>query len=72
MSKSKKLPVKSLSVRDGADGKRSIHIKLGEKKYESIANFYFEVVGFVEFPSKFQKLNGFLLEVTRSSDGITM
>ena len=64
--------MKSLSVRDGTDGKRSLHVKRGEKKYESIANFFFEVVGFVEFPSAFQKMNGFLLEVTRSSDGITM
>ena len=69
---SKRSPVKSLSVRDGEDGKRSLHVKRGEKKYKSIANFYFEVVGFVEFPSVFQKMNGYLLEVTRSSDGITM
>ena len=63
--------MKSLSVRDVADGKHSFHIKCGEKKYKSIANFFFEVVGFVEFPSAFQKMNGFL-EITRSFDGITM
>lgn len=68
----KRSPVKSLSVRDGKDGKRSLHVKRGEKNYESVANFFFEVIGFVRCPSEFQRMNGYLLEVTRSSDGITM
>lgn len=43
-----------------------------EKKYVSVANFCFEVIGFVRCLSEFQRMNGYLLEVTRSSDGITM
>ena len=69
---SKRSPMKSLSVRDGQDGKRSLHVKRGEKKYVSVANFFFEVIGFVRCLSEFQRMNGYLLEVTRSSDGITM
>ena len=68
---SKNSPIKSLSVRDGEDGKRSIHVKCGGKKYPSVANFYFEIFGFVEFPPEFQ-MSGYLLDVTRSSDGITL
>lgn len=60
------------SVRDEEDGKRSLHVKRGEKKYVSVANFFFEVIGFVRCLSEFQRMNGYLLEVTRSSDGITM
>lgn len=65
-------PVKSISVREGKDGKRSLHVKRGDKSYRSIANFYFKIFGFVEFPPEFQRMNGYLLDVVRSSDGVNM
>ena len=70
---SKGSPVKSLSVRDGKDGKRSLHVKRSEKSYQSIANFYFKMFGMVEFAlPEFQRMNGYLLDVVRSSDGVSM
>ena len=69
---SKNSPVKSISVRKGQDGVRSLHVKKGEKSYKSIANFYFDIFGFVEFPTEFARTNGYLLDVSRSSDGVTM
>ena len=70
---SKSSPVKSLSVREGKDGKRSLHVKRSEKSYQSIANFYFEMFGMVEFTlPEFQRMNGYLLDVVRSSDGVSM
>lgn len=68
---SKNSPVKSLSVRDGKDGKHSLHIKRGEKSYKSVPNFYFNIFGFVEFPLEFQRINGYLLDVIRSSNGVS-
>jgi len=64
-------PVKSISVREDIDGKRAMHIKQKEKKYVSIANFHFDVLFFVEFPARFSKYNGYLLDVHRK-DGISM
>lgn len=69
---SKNSPVKSLTIREGKDGKRSLHIKRGDKSYTSIANFYFKILGFVEFPPEFKRVNGYVLDVIRSSDGISM
>ena len=64
-------PVKSISVRDDGEGKRAMHIKQKEKKYVSIANFHFQLLHFVEFPARFTKYNGYLLDVHRR-DGISM
>lgn len=64
--------MKSLSVREGKDGKRSLHIKRDDKSYTSIANFYFKILGFVVFPPEFKRVNGYLLDAIRSSDGISM
>ena len=69
---SKNSPIKSISVREGKDGGRSLHVKRGEKLYKSIANFYFKIFGFVEFPTEFTRANGYLLDVIRSSDGVSM
>ena len=58
-------PIKSLSVRTGSDGKASLHVKSGENRYKSIANFFFDIVCIVEFPQRYQHLSGYLLDVTR-------
>lgn len=68
----KSSPLKSLSVRNGSDGKRNLHLKVGDKAYLSIANFYFEFFGFVKFPNEFRHLSGYLLDVTRDADSKTL
>ena len=67
----KSSPLKSISVRDDGEGKRAMHIKQKEKKYVSIANFHFQLLYFVEFPARFTKYNGYVLDVHRR-DGISM
>lgn len=66
-----KSPVKSISVREDGDGKRALHIKQKEKRYKSVANFHFSVVSFVDFPPKFRRYNGYLIDVHRV-DGANM
>ena len=64
-------PLKSLSVREDSEGKRSFHVKSGENAYKSVANFHFKIVGFVNFPQELHIFNGYLLDVHRS-DGENM
>ena len=68
----KSSPLKSLSIQERADGKRTLHVKCSDKTYKSIANFYFKIYGLIEFPLEFQTVNAYLLDVIRSSDGISM
>lgn len=63
-------PLKSLSVREDADSKRSLHVKTGENSHKSISNFYFSIVGHVEFEQELHHLNGYLLEVVRTDGEI--
>ena len=63
-------PVKSLSVRT-IDGKSSIHRKIGDNNYKSIANYSFQIVCLVHFPKRFTYLTGYLLNVVRT-DGEEM
>ena len=68
----KSSPLKSLSIQERADGKHTLHVKCSDKTYKSIANFYFKIYGLIEFPLEFQRVNAYLLDVIRSSDGISM
>jgi hypothetical protein len=58
-------PMKSLSVRSNTEGKSSLHVKTGENRYKSIANFAFNIVCFVDFGKRYQHLNGYIFDVTR-------
>ncbi|CAB4000040.1 nostrin-like isoform X1 [Paramuricea clavata] len=58
-------PMKSLSVRSNTEGKLSLHVKTGENRYKSIANFAFNIVCFVDFGKRYQHLNGYIFDVTR-------
>ena len=63
--------VKSISIREGKDGKRALHLKQKEKKYRSVVNYHFSVITFIEFPLRLRKYNGYLLGIHRI-DGISM
>jgi hypothetical protein len=71
MSLQNSSPMKSLSVRQNQDGKRSLHVKRGDNSYKSISNFHFLISCFVEFPKEFQRYNGYLVDVQRM-DGVQM
>ena len=59
-------PLKSLSMRSNNDGMReSLHVKVSESKYRSIANFSFKIVCHVRFPKPHTSLSGWLLNVRR-------
>lgn len=63
-------PVKGLSVREDQDGVRSLHSKIGDRRYKRMANFYFSIQTLVTFPGE-NKLNGYILDVHRI-DGTSM
>jgi hypothetical protein len=65
-------PKKSLSVRQDRENKLSIHAKVGDNTYKSVANFYFRMKNFVIFPSGLSRYNGYLLDVERTGDGVKM
>ena len=63
-------PIKSISVREDESGARALHSKAGKRKYRCIANFYFTIECFVNFPN-WKKYNGCILTVHRT-DGVSM
>lgn len=64
--------VKFFFVCEGKDGKCFFYIKCDDKLYMLIVNFYFKILGFVVFLFEFKWVNGYFLDVIRSSDGISM
>ncbi|CAB4020744.1 Hypothetical predicted protein, partial [Paramuricea clavata] len=64
-------PKKSLSVRTDRDRRTSIHSKIGENSYKSVANFYFKMKYFIRFPDHLSRYNGYILDVERK-DGVKM
>ena len=64
-------PKKLLSVRCDRDGCSTIHIKLGQNKYESLSNFYFQIKHFVAFEDRLSRYNGYLMDVGQN-DAVKM
>jgi hypothetical protein len=48
-------PKKSLSVRLDNESKPSIHAKVGENSYKSVANFFFSIKHFIVFPDNLSR-----------------
>lgn len=65
-------PKKSLSVRLDRDKRPSIHAKVSENTYKSVANFFFAMKNFIIFPGHLSRYNGYLLDVERTGDGVKM
>jgi hypothetical protein len=64
-------PKKSLSVRLDNESKPSIHAKVGENSYKSVANLFFSIKHFIVFPDNLSRYNGYILDVKRR-DGAKM
>lgn len=56
-------PVKSLSVRESADGSVCMHKKIKPGVYESVADFWFEIEMFVKFVGTLNTSSGYILNV---------
>ena len=56
-------PVKSLSVRESADGTVCMHKKIKPGIYKSVADFWFEIEMFVKFVGALNMNSGYILNV---------
>ena len=55
-------PVKSLSVRENADGSVCMHKKIKPGIYEIVADFWFEIEMFVKFIGTLNTSSGYILK----------
>ena len=58
-------PIKSLSIREGVDGSLGIHKKVKPGLYNSVADFWFEIIlcVFVKCEGELNSCSGYILNV---------
>lgn len=59
-------PVKSLSFKKAADGSFSMHKKVKRGNYKSVADFWFDIEGFVKFQGALNKQSGYIFQVHKT------